>query len=374
MPRTSLTIPALLLSLFASTQAFAAAAPEDSPARAKSEELDAASRALELELQAAQKAYATTIQDLRARNVPPESWPPSPSIDFYFRFEEIAAQGHPESARWCLLNVSVMGFPPDELALRRQELFTQVLTLGADREWVTGIAQMLGGEAMQGQFDLAIASKLLGDLEQRSSLAETKACAAYALGEALAGLKSGASLERAKPHFRRAAEQYAATQFGTRARSRLFQLENLVVGKVVPDFSSPDAEGAEIKLSDYRGKVVLISFWGYWCAPCVALLPAEIALVKKHEGKPFAILGVNTDTDKEMFLRETRSRGLPWRNAWQGGTNGPIPTLWGVARYPTTYLLDAKGVLRYVNVKGAELDRAVDVLMAELAAPPQAVK
>ena len=99
------------------------------------------------------------------------------------------------------------------------------------------------------------------------------------------------------------------------------------------------------------------------------MYPHERSLVKRLQGKPFALLGINSDP--KNTLRETIKReGMvsPWRSWWDGGnTQGPVATRWNVSGWPTTYVLDAKGVIRFKNVREKEMDRAVDALLAEIA-------
>jgi hypothetical protein len=98
----------------------------------------------------------------------------------------------------------------------------------------------------------------------------------------------------------------------------------------------------------------------------VGEIPHQRALVERHAGKPFAIVGVNTDDDKDEYRRKAAEHGVTWRSAWQGGTDGPLPEAWGVDSYPTIFVLDAGHVIRHVDPRGAELERVVDDLMAEL--------
>ena len=90
------------------------------------------------------------------------------------------------------------------------------------------------------------------------------------------------------------------------------------------------------------------------------------ALVERHKEAPFAIVGVNTDEDKDEYRKNITEFGVTWKSAWQGGGRGPIPRTWGVTGYPTIFVLDAKGVIRYRDARGEALDRAVETLLAEL--------
>jgi len=98
-------------------------------------------------------------------------------------------------------------------------------------------------------------------------------------------------------------------------------------------------------------------------------LPHLKELVKLHANDPFALVGVATDPDLSEYLTKARGAGVTWRNAWAGGTMGTWPTSWGVQRYPTVYVLDAQGVVRFVDVRGEALSRAVQTLLDEMRTP-----
>ena len=94
------------------------------------------------------------------------------------------------------------------------------------------------------------------------------------------------------------------------------------------------------------------------------MYPHERSLVKKMEGKPFVILGINSDADREALKKVLAEEHLTWRSWWDGGsTEGPIASKWNVRGWPTTYVLDGKGVIRYKKVRDAELEKAVDALL-----------
>jgi hypothetical protein len=79
------------------------------------------------------------------------------------------------------------------------------------------------------------------------------------------------------------------------------------------------------------------------------MFPHERSLVKQLEGKPFALIGVNSDKDKEKLKEKSEAAGITWRSFWNGpeGTGGPISKEWNVRGWPTLYVLDAQGVIRY---------------------------
>ena len=97
------------------------------------------------------------------------------------------------------------------------------------------------------------------------------------------------------------------------------------------------------------------------------MYPHERSLVKRLENKPFALLGINSDP-KERLKKVIETEKITWPSFWDGGdTSGPIASKWNVHSWPTTYVLDAKGVIRFKDVREEEMDKAVDSLLAELA-------
>ena len=96
------------------------------------------------------------------------------------------------------------------------------------------------------------------------------------------------------------------------------------------------------------------------------MIPHEKTLVERLKNEPFALLGINTDKDKDEYHKLAAEQGVIWRSSWQGATSGVWPTAWGVNAFPTIYVLDAQGVIRFIGPRGAELDRAVDGLLEEL--------
>jgi thiol-disulfide isomerase/thioredoxin len=155
-----------------------------------------------------------------------------------------------------------------------------------------------------------------------------------------------------------------------KARAELVWIANipgLKVGKVAPAIVGEDLDGKVLNLNDHRGKVVVLCFWATWCAPCMAMVPHERELVKRMEGKPFLLIGINADeTDKrEKARKATRDEQMSWPSFWDGGVNGPIQIRYNVDHYPTLYVLDLRGVIRYIDVRGKDLDRAVDSLLLE---------
>ena len=94
------------------------------------------------------------------------------------------------------------------------------------------------------------------------------------------------------------------------------------------------------------------------------MYPHERSLVQKMEGRPFALLGVNSDTDREAIKKVIQKESLAWRSFWDASTDGPIASAWNISGWPTIYILDHKGVIRSIN-PGDSLDKVLEDLVVE---------
>jgi thiol-disulfide isomerase/thioredoxin len=161
---------------------------------------------------------------------------------------------------------------------------------------------------------------------------------------------------------------WAAGPLGQQARSALLELRGPAIGRIAPEIAGDDALGKPMKLSDYRGKVVLLNFGCHeTCSPCRAMYPYEKSLVKRLGGKPFALLGFDVDAERTKLEHAMRAEQITWRSWWASG-DGSVARRWAVGGLPTLYLIDPNGVIRarYDGFPGADsLDRAIMTLLAE---------
>ena len=143
-------------------------------------------------------------------------------------------------------------------------------------------------------------------------------------------------------------------------------MHSLVVGKPAPEIDGVDLDGKPLKLSSYRGKAVVLVFWGSWCGPCMREVPHERELSERLKGRPFAILGVNCNEPKAAALKAIEAEKMTWPN-WHDGEdgNGPIVSKYHVRGFPTVVVLDALGNIRANQLSGSGLDELVNQLVAE---------
>src|SRR5579871_1789258 len=176
----------------------------------------------------------------------------------------------------------------------------------------------------------------------------------------------------AEKYYERTVKDFGDVKLGDKAtladqaKGALFELRYLKVGKTPPNVESQALDGKKVELNDYKGKVVVLDIWATWCGPCKSMIPHEREMVKKHKDAPFALISVSGDDEKETLKKFLETTEMPWVHWWDG-REGNIVKGWNVTGFPTIYVLDTKGVIRYkfVGVVTDALDDAVEKLLAE---------
>jgi peroxiredoxin len=146
-----------------------------------------------------------------------------------------------------------------------------------------------------------------------------------------------------------------------------------LLGTPAPDFTLPVMTGGEpgdrVKLSDMRGKAVVIDFWASWCAPCRAQAPVIEHFARQHEAKDVVVLGIATSGDDwRRAVEFVKSSGLGYTTLFD--ENDRVANAFKVQVLPTLVVIDRSGVIASVRtrtVREEELNRLVE---EALAAPP----
>ena len=154
------------------------------------------------------------------------------------------------------------------------------------------------------------------------------------------------------------------SEMASQLLARIGSLRKLKIGLPAIPFSAKTPAGKPIKLEDYRGKVVLLDFWASWCAPCRKEMPNVKNVYSNYHDKGFEIIGISLDDKEPNFKRYVQSEQMPWPQIYDGkGWQSELGMLYAVSAIPATYLIDREGKIRYKNVRGEELGRAVKELV-----------
>jgi thiol-disulfide isomerase/thioredoxin len=133
----------------------------------------------------------------------------------------------------------------------------------------------------------------------------------------------------------------------------------LMPGYPAPEFDFVDLQGVSRRLMDYRGKVVLLDFWGTWCGPCVASVPQLIAVYEKYHAKGFEIIGIAVEDKRENLLTFTAEKRMNWPQTIERD-KGPLSTLYRITGFPSYFLIGADGRI-VVAAPGENIDIAADL-------------
>jgi thiol-disulfide isomerase/thioredoxin len=131
-------------------------------------------------------------------------------------------------------------------------------------------------------------------------------------------------------------------------------------GKLAPDFEEFKTDGkTKMKLSDLRGKIVLIDFWASWCGPCRKENPNVVKTYNKYKNDGFTVMSVSLDSDRSKWLGAIQQDGLVWPNHVSdlGGWQSKAPKLYQVSGIPFTVLIDKEGKIIKTNLRGEALEQ-----------------
>ena len=142
-----------------------------------------------------------------------------------------------------------------------------------------------------------------------------------------------------------------------------------MVGKPTPPLKFKALDGREVDLEKLRGKVVLLDFWATWCPPCIEEIPNVRSAYERYNKDGLEIIGVSFDADRQRLEEVVKRENIKWPQYFDGGGRDAAPgKTFGILHWPSMWLLDRNGVVRYISA-GAGMDRKIAELLKGNANP-----
>ena len=120
------------------------------------------------------------------------------------------------------------------------------------------------------------------------------------------------------------------------------------VGNKAPDFTLKDVDGKDVKLSDYKGKIVILNFFGVWCPWCVKEMPGFVKVYNEYKDKNVELLVVDVGDTKSKLQEYLKGNNFSIKPVLDSGSGG-VAQLYSVNGFPTTFILNKDGIIHKVD-------------------------
>jgi thiol-disulfide isomerase/thioredoxin len=140
--------------------------------------------------------------------------------------------------------------------------------------------------------------------------------------------------------------------------------KNLRIGDHYVDFELPNTSGKQTKLSDIKGKVMLLDFWASWCEPCIEENKNLTRIYSEYHRKGFEILAVDADYTRKNWIAAIKNEGLIWENvSGLKGTDSTPFLIYGINGIPDNFLINSSGIIIGRNLRGDKLKKQLHKLL-----------
>jgi len=170
--------------------------------------------------------------------------------------------------------------------------------------------------------------------------------------------------EKTKELYEQLSIENKNTLFGKEITKYIELNKNPKIGEQFVDFESENQNGELKKLSDLKGKVVLLEFWASWCGPCRQENPNLVKTYEKFNPKGFEIFAVSLDQDKENWLKAIKKDSLSWEHVSDlKGQGNEASLIYGVNEIPDNFLISESGEIIGRNLRGEKLNQKLKKLL-----------
>ena len=132
----------------------------------------------------------------------------------------------------------------------------------------------------------------------------------------------------------------------------------------LPDIALPSVSGDTLRLSDLKGKLVLLDFWASWCVPCRVANKGLGKIYEKFRDKGFEIYSVSLDEDRDDWIKAIRKDKIEWLQVIDdGGWEARTALEWNIYALPTSYLINAEGSIIAMDLEGKALEKLLKEML-----------